>query len=524
MNSKSSGHWKSAKETGRSAVRKGAKKRSERTDATIAKAFHASSAAMAISLLSDGKIIDVNERWVKFFGARRSKLIGKIITSWAWKDPKDRQQVVRVLKKKGVLQDREVHLRKRNGEDLIALISARVFKIDTRQIIISSLIDITAHKQAQEALSRSEERFRTIADFSPDIISTFNSEGQLVFNSAAAARIHGYGADDLLNRSTFDLIHPEDRAVVEDAFGRLLQNRAELVNVQYRYRNADGSYVWMEAIGRNELKNPDINGIIAISRDITERKKAEESLRQLNVTLEQHVAERTAKLTEVNRLLRMEMTQREKLREEIFHAIEREQERIGMELHDGVCQILTGARCFNDTLRAELIESSPHLAENIDRIDSLLEESIEQIRGLSCGLNPVSEKPEGLAEALRELAFRMDSATGVRCVFEMARPVEIANRMAASHLFRIAQEAVQNAFRHSHAKHIAISLRQRSGVITMSIKDDGRGIKAQAKGKSGSGIAHMRKRARLIGATLEIRLADHRGTTIYCRLRAAQTE
>ncbi|MEI8289460.1 MAG: PAS domain S-box protein [Verrucomicrobiota bacterium] len=140
--------------------------------------------------------------------------------------------------------------------------------------------DITEQRQADDALRKSEEKFRAIANFSPDIISIFDREGRLIFNSAAAVKIHGYPAGELENRSTFDFIHPDDRPGVTAAFGRLLSDQAEEVKIQYRYRNADGSYKWMEALGRNELSNPLIKGIIAISRDISERKLAEEKLRK----------------------------------------------------------------------------------------------------------------------------------------------------------------------------------------------------------------------------------------------------
>ena len=148
-----------------------------------------------------------------------------------------------------------------------------------RSLLAGYTIDITDRKQAEAALRQSEERFRAIADFSPDIISIFDREGRLVFTSAAAFKIHGYRAEELENRSTFDFIHPDDRPGVTAAFSRLLNDQAEEVKVQYRYRNANGSYKWMEAIGRNEIKNPQINGIIAISRDITERKQTEAALR-----------------------------------------------------------------------------------------------------------------------------------------------------------------------------------------------------------------------------------------------------
>ena len=125
-----------------------------------------------------------------------------------------------------------------------------------------------------------EARFRALADLSPDILSILDREGRLVFNSAAAWKTHGYRPEDLLGRSTFELIHPEDRADFEATFVRLLHSPNEEDRVRYRYRNADGSYSWMEATGRNETTNPLLGGIIAISRDISARVVVENALRE----------------------------------------------------------------------------------------------------------------------------------------------------------------------------------------------------------------------------------------------------
>ena len=172
-------------------------------------------------------------------------------------------------------------LKRKDGSALPTSLNASAVRDSQGRILHSRSIlhDITEQRQAKAALRKSEERFRAIADFSPDIISIFDREGRLIFNSAAAVKIHGYPAGELENRSTFDFIHPDDRPGVTAAFSRLLNDQATEVKVQYRYHNADGSYKWMEAIGRNELRNPHINGIIAISRDITERKQTEAALR-----------------------------------------------------------------------------------------------------------------------------------------------------------------------------------------------------------------------------------------------------
>ncbi len=125
-----------------------------------------------------------------------------------------------------------------------------------------------------------EERCRALADLSPDILSIFDLQGRLVYSSAAVSRVHGYNVDELIGRSTFDHIHPEDRANVEAAFAAVIAHPDRQGLVRYRYRNADGSYTWMEATGRNEVANPALGGIIAISRDISAQFAAEQALRE----------------------------------------------------------------------------------------------------------------------------------------------------------------------------------------------------------------------------------------------------
>lgn len=143
------------------------------------------------------------------------------------------------------------------------------------------ITDITDRKLAELALQESEERFRSVTALSPDIISIINAEGKLLFNSSAAYSIHGYTQEDLVGQNTFDLIHPEDQEKVGRIFSELLNNPLQTRSVRYRYRNKDRSYAWMECSAINQLENPLINGIIAISRNIDEQKKLEEERNQL---------------------------------------------------------------------------------------------------------------------------------------------------------------------------------------------------------------------------------------------------
>ena len=144
---------------------------------------------------------------------------------------------------------------------------------------------MAAQDLAEAAVRRSEERFRSLTALSPYIISICDREGRLLFNSAAALKIHGYRDEDLIGQKTFNLIHPDDRDAIQAAFAEAIRDPAKTVLARYRYRNADGSYRWMEAVGANELANPHLQGIICISRDISQQVRDEDERRAMQEQL-----------------------------------------------------------------------------------------------------------------------------------------------------------------------------------------------------------------------------------------------
>ena len=157
---------------------------------------------------------------------------------------------------------------------------ARVVAVDAQGRplrMVGIIIDISAQKLLEEQLKASEERFRSVMELSPDIISIVTADGTLAYNSPSAERIHGYTVEEITGRNTFDLIHPDDRPRVAEALAAVLRNLPQPQSVEYRYRNRDGSYSWMEATASNQLANPHIRGVVAVARDITDRVAAREA-------------------------------------------------------------------------------------------------------------------------------------------------------------------------------------------------------------------------------------------------------
>jgi PAS domain S-box-containing protein len=150
---------------------------------------------------------------------------------------------------------------------------------------VGTCTDIEERKRLEETLLASEERFRSLMDLSPDIISIILEDGTLAYNSPAALAIHGYTQEEMIGRNTFDLIHPDDQPQCSAYMDSLVNKYPGPDSVQYRYRNQDGSYVWMEATAVNQYDNPRIRGLIVISRDISKRKELDQALLASRETL-----------------------------------------------------------------------------------------------------------------------------------------------------------------------------------------------------------------------------------------------
>ena len=210
--------------------------------------------------------------------------------------------------------------------------------------------------------------------------------------------------------------------------------------------------------------------------------------------------------------------ERERLEREILTSIEREQERFGRDLHDGLCQVLVGAKFRSVYLEKILKKKFPAAAREAQSLERLLGQAIDQSRDLARGLNPVKVQTHGLMSALQDLAVGVERNSRIPCSCYFPRPVEIACHNIATQLYRIAQEAVQNAVKHSEASFILISLVRRRGKIELGVKDNGVGFSETRRKKAGMGLNNMKTRAGMLGAQLQIRRRKSGGTAILCLL------
>jgi signal transduction histidine kinase len=224
------------------------------------------------------------------------------------------------------------------------------------------------------------------------------------------------------------------------------------------------------------------------------------------------VRERTA-------ALRREVAERKRLNAELQQITSRERERIGQELHDSLCQHLTGTALVAQAVAAELRSRKSPRAGEAEHVVKLVEQGIDMSRDIARGLFTPELAAAGLGPALEALANETSHLGEVTCTFEMLGQVNGAEN--ATQLYRIAHEAVTNALKHAKARTIQIQLQAADSETTLTIADDGVGICSEPLNKGGLGLSLMRHGAAAINADLQVRRGAKGGTIVTCHVRGA---
>ena len=290
--------------------------------------------------------------------------------------------------------------------------------------------------------------------------------------------------------SSLARVHPDDRPRVESAIQTALAVPG-IHKIEFRFRADDESERWIGSTLQRYLgPGGQPAGLIGASRDITARKEA---YRQ--------IAENEQRLRDLS--------------QEIIDAASREQERIGHDLHDGLGQELTGIALMLKALQGQLDRKPAELKRSIEEILGLLNRALASTRSIAGGLSPVAIERGGLIEALRVMAAQARQSSGVKLRLRLDADAERdLPPPVALHLYRIAQEALSNAVRHSGATQVSLSLGQRGGMLRLAVADNGAGLGAQEGGSAGLGLHIMQYRAQLIGARLEMRRPPKGGTAV----------
>jgi len=211
-----------------------------------------------------------------------------------------------------------------------------------------------------------------------------------------------------------------------------------------------------------------------------------------------------------------DITERKGLEEAILEISAIEQRRIAQDLHDGLGQHLTGIAFMCKVLEEKLSDKLLPEAVEAAKIVKMVNQAIDNTRQLARGLHPVAAEPLGLMSALKKWASEVEGLFHIGCGFHCEKPLQIHDANLATHLYRIAQEAVNNAIRHGKSRNIVISLSGKNGTGTLVIQDDGDGFPKKPASPPGVGLSIMNYRADMVGGSLKVQPNQERGITVTC--------
>lgn len=220
--------------------------------------------------------------------------------------------------------------------------------------------------------------------------------------------------------------------------------------------------------------------------------------------------------------LQREMWERRRLEHEVARVGDEERRRLGIDIHDGVCQQLTGALLRCEAMARRRERGEPSASEEFAALSTLLEEAIDESHAVAKGLCPLEPGPGALAAALRMLSKRTRGATGLPCLFTAMGDVSVPDPITAQHLYRIAQEAVSNAVRHANATEVAVRLQDNEDGLVLEVEDNGGGIPTEAPAE-GMGLRTMAYRAHLLEGELRVTPVPTGGTRVFCRVPSGVT-
>lgn len=407
--------------------------------------------------------------------------------------------------------------------------ASRVGGIGSRKVAVV-VNDTTERKQAEKKLRESEENYRVIVNQAVAGIFKLDLNGNITFSNQRFCEMLDYTCEELLEMSAGQIVYTEDMPRNNWLFKRL-KNQGLSYEIEKRLVRKDGSLVWV-----NNQVSPvfdragSAESVIVVSVDITERRRAEETLQQVNDELEHRVINRTRQLSDLNEELKKEIGERERVeadRERLLRRVvsaqEDERQRIAREMHDQLGQNLSALALKLSVLKNDY-DQQPVLREHFASLKKIVKQLDADVGYLIHVLRPTALDDFGLVVALSNYVRNWSKQCGIRA--ELHKSGMEKDRLTSeieTVLYRITQEALTNVAKHANAENVDILLERRSDQVSLIIEDDGGGFdveQAYDASEKRLGLINMRDRAALVGGTLAVESNPGAGATVVVRIPA----
>jgi PAS domain S-box-containing protein len=470
----------------------GALRDSEKQSRTL---FESANDAILIFEPENEIILDANKKACETYGFPREQLVGTSLKKLTKDVPRGERQIAEILREGSYLNFETVHINK-DGSPIDILASSSVIDHGGQRAIVAILRDVTERKRAQEALRESEERYRLLAENVTDVIWVMNLDLHYTYVSPSVVRLRRVTLEEAMAEELEDTLTPRSLEVARTTFAEELRQESMPRKELFRSRTLeleqickDGSTVWTE-VRATFLRDSEGRAvsILGVTRDISERKRAEDSLRRLS-----------------GRILQMQ---------------DEERRRIARELHETTAQGLAGLAINLNMVKDSAPRLSPRASACLSESLELAEQCSREIRTLCYLLHPPLVDEAGLAPALRWYTAGFAQRSGIEVHAEVSPDFGRLPSDLELTLYRIVQEALTNIHLHSGSKTARICLERRPKEIVLTVADEGHGFPSAALGMAGPestdigvGIPGMQERVRQLGGRLHIQTGS-RGTTL----------
>ncbi len=480
------------------------------------------SAIVTFWLDSNGAVFRVNDAACKGLGYSREELLTLSVRdfdlSWSREEWLD---FWRKLTQKKHLQT-ETHYWSKDGRIFPVEVNSNYFEYKGESYCFIFAQDIGLRKEAEEALKKSEVRYRHLANSIADIFFALDRDLRFTFWNWASEQLTGISAREALGRTLFE-IFPVVRG---DRVHRLYMDVLETGKPQ----NYDEEYTF------NDLKYffeiclyPSSDGISVFARDCTDKNKMQSELKRHQDKLEVLVGERTARLKAINKRLELEIIKRKQMEKNLrgsrsslralLESIEsvREDERraIARELHDELGAMLTALKMNINLLPNQLEDARNEIAAFKENLNMHLDNAIEEVRRISKELRPPMLDELGLAAAIRMQTREFHKRSGIACNLEIIPEDIVLDPKYSTVFFRVYQELLTNIARHAQATEIWVSLKKEPYRITLAVVDNGVGIpQKKIIDPSSIGLIGMQERVHLVKGKVIIRGKKNIGTKV----------
>jgi PAS domain S-box-containing protein len=466
-----------------------------KSEEKFSKAFRASPDGLAISELETGRYIEVNEGYCRLYGHTREQMLGRTsVELGIWEYPQERELLVHGLKRSGVVRDLELHSRTRSGELRIISLSAEPIEVGGEQCLVSVIHDITDRIRAEQALRESEQRFRSYFDLAAVGFSITGRDRRILAVNDEYCRILGYSREELLQKTWAELTHPEDLFENEEKFNLMMAGKTDAYTLDKRFQRKDGQIIHGTVSARC-VRRPDGSPdyFVSLLLDITERYQA---------------------------ALREQQAQQE-FTQQLIASQEAERQRIAAELHDSLGQNLSVIKN-----RAQLALQHPDLssdaARQLEAIERVVAEAIAETRSLAHNLRPLHVEQVGLTDSLGVLIREVSQSSDIHFARRLENVDDLFTGSAATNVYRIMQEALNNLIKHSRAREAAVTLERDVRSVRLRVADDGVGFDTgRARTRGGLGLSNIKERVNMLGGTLTIQSAPGQGTQLTVELPVA---